>query len=143
MKFLRKGKFTTLQGDCELVPEQAQLHCIRRMVATNSIAEVYSLQLMEPDVVPKSMLDLPITMEPELALLLHTYNVDFDTPSSLPSQRSHEHSIPLLSGSQPVKVKPYKYPHSQNEEIKRLVSGMLDEASYSLVRVPFLLPLYW
>ena len=45
--------------------------------------------------------------------------------------------------SQPVKVKPYKYPHSQNEEIKRLVSGMLDEASYSLVRVPFLLPLYW
>jgi len=98
---------------------------------------------MEPDVVPKSMLDLPITMEPELALLLHTYNVVFDTPSSLPPQRSHEHSIPLLSGSQPVKVKPYKYPHSQNEEIKRLVSGMLDEASYSLVRVPFLLPLYW
>ena len=43
LKFLWKGKFTTLQGDCELVPEQAQLHCIRRMVATNSIAEVYSL----------------------------------------------------------------------------------------------------
>lgn len=98
LKFLWKGKFTTLQGDCELVPKQAQLHCIRRIVATNSIAEVYSLQLMEPDVVPKSMLDLPVTMEPELALLLHTYSVVFDTPSSLPPQRSHDHSIPLLSG---------------------------------------------
>ena len=84
LKFLWKGKFTTLQGDYELVPEQALLHCIRRMVATNSIAEVYSLQLMEPDVVPKSMLDLPVMMKPELALLLHTCSVVFDTPSSLP-----------------------------------------------------------
>ena len=141
MKFLWKGKFTTLQGDCELVPEQAQLHCIRRMVATNSIAEVYSLQLMEPDVVPKSMLDLPVTMEPELALLLHTYSVVFDTPSSLPPQRSHDHSIPLLSGSQPVKVKPYRYPHSQKEEIERLVSGMLDEGIIQPSKSPFSSPI--
>ena len=88
---------------------------------------------MEPDVVPKSMLDLPITMEPELALLLHTYNVVFDTTSSLPPQRSHEHSIPLLSGSQPVKVKPYKYPHSQNEEIKRLVLYFFLILSFDLI----------
>ena len=39
---------------------------------------------MKPDVVPKSMLDLPVMMEPELALLLHTDSVVFDTPSSFP-----------------------------------------------------------
>ena len=94
------------------------------MVATNVIDEVYTLQLMEPNVVPKSMLDLPVKMEPKLALVLHTYKVVFDTPSSLPPQRSHDHSIPLLKGSQPVKVKPYRYLHGQKEEIERLVLGM-------------------
>ncbi|XP_028184664.1 uncharacterized protein LOC114371404 [Glycine soja] len=62
-------------------------------------------------------------MEPELALLLHTYSVVFATPINLPPRRSHDHSIPLLERSQPVKVKPYRYPHSQKEEIEKLVSG--------------------
>ena len=66
-------------------------------------------------------------MEPELALLLHTYSVVFATPINLPPRRSHDHSIPLLERSQPIKVKPYRYPHSQKEEIEKLVSGMLDE----------------
>ena len=102
---------------------------------------VYTLQLMEPNVVPKSMLDLPVKMEPKLALVLHTYKVVFDTPSSLPPQRSHDHSIPLLKGSQPVKVKPYRYPHSQKEEIERLVLGMLDEGIIHPSKSPFSSPI--
>ena len=87
------------------------------------------------------MLDLPVTMKPELALLLHTYNVAFDTLSSLPPQRSHDYFIPLLSGSQPVKVKPYRYPHSQKEEIERLVLGMLDEGIIHPSKSPFSSPI--
>jgi len=71
------------------------------MVATNSIAEVYSMQLVKANV----------TMEPELALLFHTYNDVFDTPILLPPPRSHDHHIPLLEAYQPVKVKPFGYPY--------------------------------
>jgi len=60
LKFLSNGRFTTLQGDPTLVPDQAQLHHIRRMVVTNSIAEIYNLQLLEENVTPKSLLELPM-----------------------------------------------------------------------------------
>ena len=126
LKFLMNGKFTT-QGDHNLILKQTQLHHIRRMITTNSIAEVYNMHLLKENVTPKSFVNLPANMEPELALLLHTYSVVFATPISLPPQRSHDHSIPLLEGSQPVKVKPYRCPHSHKEEIEKLVSGMLDE----------------
>jgi len=46
-----------------------------------------------------------------------------------------------LSGSQPVKVKPYRYPHSQKEEIERLVSGLLDEGIIQPSKSPFSSPI--
>ena len=66
-------------------------------------------------------------MDPELVLLLHTYKNIFAKPSGLPPTRSHDHSIPLLEGSNPVKVKPYRYPHSQKEQIELMVQDMLEE----------------
>lgn len=48
LKFLHDGKFITLQGDDDGTPTQAQLHHIRRMISTDSIAEVFSMQLIEP-----------------------------------------------------------------------------------------------
>ena len=78
------GKFTILQGGHNLMPEQAQLHHIRRMITTNSIVAVYSMQLLEENVSPKSFLDLPTSMKLELVLLLHNYSVVFATPISLP-----------------------------------------------------------
>nr|KYP61846.1 Transposon Ty3-I Gag-Pol polyprotein [Cajanus cajan] len=66
-------------------------------------------------------------MAPELALLLQTYSSVFDTPTSLPPTRAHGHFIPLIQGSMPVKFKPYGYPHSQKEDIERLVEDMLTE----------------
>ena len=77
------------------------------------------MQLIEPNSMQIPIVELPNDMEPELALLLHSYSVVFGTPTSLPPPRSHDHYIPLVEGSQPVKVKPYRYPHSQKEEIKK------------------------
>ena len=48
IKFLHDGKFITLQGDDDGTPTQAHLHHIRRMISTDSIAEVFSMQLIEP-----------------------------------------------------------------------------------------------
>jgi len=51
-------------------------------------------------------------MASELSQLLHS--VVFGIPTPLPPSRSHDydHSIPLLKGTTPVKVKPYRYLHS-------------------------------
>ena len=141
IKFLMGGKFTTLQGDNDKLSETTQLHHIRSMVNTKAIAEVYNMQIVQEKSIPISLLELPDDMEPELALLLHTYSSVFSTPSSLPPPRSHVHHIPLLTGSNPVKVKPYRYPHSQKEEIEKLVENILREGIIQHSSNPFSSPI--
>jgi len=108
LKFLYDGKFVTLQGDINHGPMQH----IRRMVNTNSIAEVYSMKIVDSNAQSFPSLELPANIEPELVLLLHTYASVFSAPIWLPPHRGHDHSIPLLEGSNPVKVKPYRHPHN-------------------------------
>jgi len=72
-------------------------------------------------------LQLPEQVEPDLAVLLQTYRQVFDVSSGLPPPRLHDHSIPLLEGSNPVKVKPYRYPHSQKAQIEKMIQEILNE----------------
>jgi len=65
----------------------------------------------------------------------------FGTPTSLPPPRFHDHYIPFVEGSQLVKVKPYRYPHSQKEEIEKLVNGMLEEGIIHPSKNPFSFPI--
>ena len=97
------------------MPTQANLHHIRRMVSTDAIAEVFSMQLVEPSNLQFPLSELPQDIDPELALLLHTYVVVFESPIELPPPRSYDHKIPLIDGSQSIKVKPYKYLHCQKD----------------------------
>nr|KYP48653.1 Transposon Ty3-I Gag-Pol polyprotein [Cajanus cajan] len=141
LKFLHQGQFTTLQGDTKKLPIQAHLHSIRRMVHVDSIAKIFSLQVVESDTSHETLLKLLETVALELALLLRTYSSVFDTPTSLPPTRAHDHSIPLIEGFMPVKVKPYRYSHSQKEEIERLVEDMLIEGIIQPSKSPFSSPI--
>ena len=80
-------------------------------------------------------------MDPALTTLLHTYKDVFVVPVGLPPPRIQNHSIPLMQGSQPVKVKPYRYPHSQKEQIEKMVQDMLNEGIISPSTSPFSSPI--
>jgi len=43
-------------------------------------------------------------MEPELAMSIHQYKNVFEKHHGLPPIQSHDHTIPLMFGSAPVKV---------------------------------------
>lgn len=60
-----------------------------------------------------------------LADLLQKYAAVFQEPKLLPPPRQHDHSIPLVEGTQPVSVRPYRYPFYQKEEIERIVKELL------------------
>lgn len=51
----------------------------------------------------------------------------FDKPHGLPPIRENEHHIILKEGTGPVKVRHYRYPFSQKNEIEKMVAEMLEE----------------
>lgn len=95
------------------------------MQHTKDIDECFTIQMVTSEYPQDILSELPSDIEPELAILLHTYQKMFENPSGLPPPRSHDHQIPLQEGTTPVKVKPYRYPHSQKEQIEKMVHEML------------------
>ncbi|XP_014489586.1 uncharacterized protein LOC106752417 [Vigna radiata var. radiata] len=128
-------------SEVEHIPMSAHLHHIRRMVMTHSIAEVYTMEMVDPSPTFPVFPELPMDMKPELALLLSNYVDIFATPTSLPPSRAHDHSIPLLEGAGPVKVKLYRYPHSKKEEIEKLIADMLRARIIQPSKSPFSSPI--
>ena len=63
---------------------------------------------------------IPLDPPSEMKQVLDTYSLVFNLPTSLPpSCGEHDHSIPLILGSQPHNVHPYRYPFAQKNEIEK------------------------
>ncbi|GJZ05359.1 retrotransposon-related protein [Tanacetum coccineum] len=58
--------------------------------------------------------------------LLSEFEDVFSIPTSLPPNRTHDHKIPLKTGTQPINVRPYRHPPTQNDAIKVMVKELLD-----------------
>lgn len=115
IKFFHQNQFITLKGDQEMGSAEAQFHQLRRMNSTDTICECFTVQMIQTSPHTDTILELPENMEPELTTLLQTYRQVFDTPTGLPPDRNQNHAISLMEGAKPVKVRPYRYPHSQKE----------------------------
>ena len=68
------------------------------------------------------------------------YQKVFAMPFELPSSRTCDHSILLLPDAPPIRVKPYRYPDSQKNEIELMVQDMLQEGSIEPSNSPFSSP---
>jgi hypothetical protein len=49
----------------------------------------------------------------------------FQEPSELPPRRAYDHSIPLISGAQPVNVRSYRFSPDMKNEVENQVHDML------------------
>ena len=50
----------------------------------------------------------------------------FETPKGLPHICDHDHAIPLILGSGPSNISPYKYPYTQKTEIEHMDAELLE-----------------
>ncbi|XP_026452020.1 uncharacterized protein LOC113352415 [Papaver somniferum] len=80
--------------------------------------------------VHNSALTAPLIENPAIRKLMSTFQDVFETPTSLPPAKLHDHRIPLIPDSSPVNVRPYRYPHFQKDEIEKIISE-LKQAVYS------------
>lgn len=68
---------------------------------------------IEPETTPC----IPTPLQP----VIDQYTTIFEEPQHLPPVRSQNHSIPLVPNSTPPNIRPYRYPHSQKNEIENQV----------------------
>lgn len=61
----------------------------------------------------------------EVQLLIEEFSELFEPPTELPPKRATDHSIPLLLGSQPFRLRPYRYNASQKDEIESQIKKLL------------------
>ncbi|KAL4319829.1 hypothetical protein GQ457_18G007350 [Hibiscus cannabinus] len=83
-------------------------------------------------------------VEPEIRLELHPvldkFQDVFSTPQGLPPKRFQDHAIVLKEGTQPVNLRPYKFPHHQKNEVEKQISEMLAASIIRTSKSPFASP---
>lgn len=89
---------------------------------------------------PEMGIQFPEDMQPELKPLLQNYSRVFAIPKRLPPSRLCDHRIILQSNAAPVKVRPYRYPHSQKTEIEIMVDQMMTDGLIEPSNSPFSSP---
>ncbi|XP_074356373.1 uncharacterized protein LOC141696084 [Apium graveolens] len=111
MKFEMGGSKVTLVGDPSLVRSKitlkAMIKCLRKeghgfLIESNKV-EVVERQL---GAVNERMEQIPVGLQP----VIKHYQGVFAEPKGLPLSRGHEHHITLKMDSNPVGVRPYRYP---------------------------------
>lgn len=77
------------------------------------------------------------SLPPDVQALIDKYSDVFQQPTSLPSDRACNHTIPLIPGAQPIFIRPYSYPPGLKVEIERQVKDMLDQGLIQPSSSPF------
>lgn len=122
MEFLRDTRLVRLQGEPLLQWQQVQLTQLRRLSHTEAISSYFQLfSLVSVTVSPVEV----FSHSQEFSHLLDLFKDVFEKPKALSPFRAIDHHIHLVPHSNPLNVKPYRYPHSQKTEIENLVSEML------------------
>lgn len=84
---------------------------LHELLQQTVVARVVKVCVMTED-----LEDPPIP--PEISELLEQYAVLFEEPKGLPPQWSFDHSIPLVPGTRPVNIWPYRHSPAQKDEVE-------------------------
>nr|GEU42626.1 hypothetical protein [Tanacetum cinerariifolium] len=64
-------------------------------------------------------------VEPSLQKVIDKYAEVFEVPNKLPPARSPDHIIPLLHGTLPINIRPYRHPPVQKDVIDAMIKELL------------------
>jgi hypothetical protein len=118
MQFDQGGHRYKFQGIIVGSPEVISSHRMEKMLKKGQsgvIAQLHAIQATKTPPVPQ-----------DLQALLSKHKMVFSTPQGLPpSHGVHDHSIPLVPGSLPPNIRPYRHPFAQKNEIEKMVQELL------------------
>jgi hypothetical protein len=114
MQFQQEGQKYKFQGITTGSLEIIRSHHMKKLLKkghSSIISQLHSIQVVETPQV-----------HPNLQAIISCHPIVFQTPQSLPpSSGDHDHSIPLILGSLPPNVHPYRHPFAKRNEIEKNV----------------------
>ncbi|GJU03263.1 ty3-gypsy retrotransposon protein [Tanacetum coccineum] len=122
--FISNNKPITLKGDPLATTITAST--LTSLCRKNSIASIHTL-LYHNQPLPSHQTTNETTDDPFIRSLLQQFSHLFEDPHTLPPSRPYDHHIPTHQSSDPVNVKPYRYPYYQKEVMTSLISEMLKD----------------
>lgn len=122
---------TPITGQCPLISLE-QCHGMVKNGSDQCMIQLYSTLHTDSSCIPE-------VVQP----ILQQFQSVFAEPKGLPPQRVCDHSIPLLPGSKPVNLRPYRFNPALKDEIESQISKMLEsgviQPSHSAFASPALL----
>jgi hypothetical protein len=119
MQFDQEGQKYKFQGIIVGSPEIISSHRMENMLKKGHSSVIAQLHAIQETETPSVLQDLQS--------ILSKHQVVFSTPQGLPpSHGVHDHSIPLIPGSLPPNIRPYRHPFSQKNEIEKMVQELLN-----------------
>lgn len=111
MQFQMEGRTVTLFGDASLVRSKISLKAMIRTLRKEKEGYYVELNVVEKSTTEEGYKGDSLGAVPEfLSHVIEQNAVVFDAPRGLPPNRGHEHAIFLKEGSNPVGIRPYRYP---------------------------------
>lgn len=129
--FCYEGKPVMLRGDPSLHAQNVSLKTLSTSVWKEERIELGHMEEKTSDTV---------TLPEKIEQTLRVYEEVFQKPQGLPPMRGREHSIMLQTNSQPISVRPYRYPHAHKEIMEKLVQEMLAEGLVRPSQSPYSSP---
>ncbi|XP_052728288.1 uncharacterized protein LOC108338275 [Vigna angularis] len=125
MAFDHAGKRVVVKGDPKLDKRVVEPEKLMKLSEVEVWAFVWSLEGERTSA--KEVEGEEWAEEPngDLEDILTRHAGVFQEPTGLPPNKKEKHRITLKEGTDPVNVRPYRYPHVMKEEIERQVTDML------------------
>jgi hypothetical protein len=114
----QKYKLHGFQAPENQVVSSSQMMKLSRKGAPAYVVQCHQLEMLSANMTREE--------SPEIQDLIRKHEKVFqDLPMKMPPNREIEHTIEVKAGSDPVNIKPYRYPHHQKTEIERLIQDLL------------------
>jgi hypothetical protein len=81
--------------------------------------------------------DIPNLIPPAIQEIINKFHAIFQPLPHLPPSRHGDHSIPLLLGVQPFRIRPYRYNPFQKDEIEWQIAELLQKGLIQQSTSPF------
>lgn len=117
-------KFLPTSGD--------QLNAMLKQDEIWCVVQVYAMDTADIDQMQQ--------FSPQFQQILNLYSELFSEPSGTPPVRCINHTIPLMTGSQPFRLRPYRYTPAQKDEIEKQVTHLLQNHMIQRSSSPYASP---